>query len=159
MRRQTKTTAAAPTTASDPVAQIGRDLATNWRQYWRIDEDGASGEAHSPEKTRQKRLEKHVADRRGALEAMAAEIQANSLEGAMVQIMLAHSAADTMEADRSDETAAVNMRAISKLLYSALAAIEQATGVPREEMASDAYMRRDIDPHALVAGGEAEGTA
>ena len=48
---------------------------------------------------------------------------------------------------------------VSKLLYSALAAIEQVAGVPREEVAGKAYMRRNLDPHALVAGGEAEGTA
>ncbi len=82
-----------------------------------------------------------------------------SLEGAMVQIMLAHAAADVMEADRDDGIAAVQMRTISKLLYSALTVIEQVASVPREEVAGEAYMRRDLDPHALVAGGEAEGTA
>ncbi len=77
----------------------------------------------------------------------------------MVQIMLAHAAADLMEADSADETAVVQMRTISKLLYSALAVIETVAGVPREELGGEAYMRRDVDPHALVVGGEAEGTA
>ncbi len=97
------------------------------------------------------RLEFRLSDRWGTLEAMAAEIPASTLEGAMVQIMLAHAAADLMAADSSDETAVVQMRTISKLLYSALAAIEQAAGVPREELGGEAYMRRDLDPHALLA--------
>ncbi len=81
-----------------------------------------------------------------------------SLEGAMVQIMLAHAAADLMDADSSDETAAVQMRTVSKLLYSALAVLERVSAVPREELGGKAYMRRDLDPHALVAE-EAEGKA
>ncbi len=51
------------------------------------------------------------------------------------------------------------MRVISRLLYSVLAVIERVAGVPREELGGEAYMRRDVDPHALLAGGEAEGTA
>ncbi len=49
------------------------------------------------------------------------------------------------------------MRVISRLLYSVLAVIERVAGVPREELGGEAYMRRDVDPHALVA--EAESTA
>ena len=142
----------------DPVAQIGRDLATIWRQVWRNDDERVSAEAHSPESTRLERLEFHLADRREALEAMAAEIQAGSLEGAMVQIMLAHAEADMMAAS-TEESSEAQMRTISKLLHSALVAIEQAAGVPREELGGEAYLRRDLDPHALVAGDETEGTA
>ncbi len=89
---------------------------------------------------------------------MAAEIPASTLKGAMVQIMLAHSAADVMPGN-TDESNEVQMRTISKLLYSALAVIEQVAGVPREEVGGEAYMRSDLDPHALVAGAEAEDTA
>ena len=89
-RRPTVTTPAAASSASDPVAQIGRDLAQIWRQVWRNDDDQKSSEAHSSERNRQVRLDFSLADRREALETMAAEIQAGSLEGAMVQIMLAH---------------------------------------------------------------------
>ncbi len=92
-----------------------------------------------------------------SVEAMAAEIPASSLEGAMVQIMLAHAVADIMAS--TDETTVADMRTVSKLLYSALATIEQAAGVPREEVAGEAYMRRDLDPHALVAEGEANRAA
>jgi uncharacterized protein (DUF1778 family) len=149
MRRQTQTTAAKTASASDPVAQIGRDLAANWHQTWRNDEEGTVAEAHSPEATRQDRLEMYLSDQRYALEAMAAQIQAGSLEGAMVQIMLAHAEADVMAAS-TEESSEASMRTISKLLYSALAAIEQATGVPREEVAGEAYLTRELDPHALV---------
>ena len=88
---------------------------------------------------------------------MAAEIQAGSLEGAMVQIMLAHAEADVMAAS-TEESNEAQMRTISKLLYSVLAAIEQVADVPREELGGKAYLTRDLDPHALLAGGEAEGT-
>jgi hypothetical protein len=151
------TTAAAASSESDPVAQIGRDLAQIWRQVWRNDDDQKSSEAHSPERNRQIRLEFGLADRREALEAMAVEIQASSLEGAMVQIMLAHAEADLMAAN-TDESTEAQMRTVSKLLYSALAAIEQVADVPREELGGKAYLTRDLDPHALVAGGGAEGT-
>ena len=82
---------------------------------------------------------------------MAAEIQASSLEGAMLQIMLAHAEADLMAA-RTEESSEAEMRTIGKLLYSALAAIEQAVGVPREELGGKAYLIRDLDPHAWWLG-------
>ena len=50
------------------------------------------------------------------------------------------------------------MRTISKLLYSALTVLERVAGVSREEL-GETYMCRDLDPHALVAGDETEGTA
>ena len=142
---------------SDPVAQIGRDLAQIWRQVWRNEDERVSAEAHSPESTRLERQEGHLSDRREALEAMAAEIPASSLEGVMCQIMLAHAEADVMAASTEESTEA-EMRTISKLLYSALAAVEQAVGVPREALGGEAYLTRDLDPHALVAEDEAEGT-
>ena len=76
----------------------------------------------------------------------------------MVQIMLAHAEANMMAVgtEKSNEQ---HMRTISKLLYCALAVIEQLAGVPREELSGGGYMRRDLDPHALVAGGEAESPA
>ncbi len=89
---------------------------------------------------------------------MAAELQAGSLEGAMVQIMLAHVEADLMAAS-TEESNEAELRTIAKLLYSALAAIEQVVGVPREELGGKAYLTRDLDPHALLAGAEAEDTA
>lgn len=144
--------------ASDPVAQIGRDLASIWHQIWRNDEEQPSADTPCAQRTRLGRLEYHLADRREALEAMAAEIQAGSLEGAMVQIMLAHAEADLMAAS-TEESSEQQMRTISKLLYSALAALERQAGVPREEVAGEAYMRRDLDPHVLVASIETEGTA
>ena len=101
-------------------------------------------------------LEQPTSIRSETATVAAAEIQATSLEGAMVQIMLAHAEADMM-ASSTEESNAAQMRTISKLLYSALVIIEQAAGVPREELGGEAYMRRDLDPHALVAetGGEA----
>ena len=144
MRRKTVTLAATATRASDPVAQIGRDLATSWRHSRRIDEERPSIEDHGT-RAHIERQEFHLADRRAALEAMGAEIQASSLEGAMVQIMLALEVADLMAGSAED------MRTISKLLYSVLAMIEQSAGVPREELGGEAYMPRDLDPYALVA--------
>jgi len=151
MRRQTRTTAAATSSASDPVAQIGRDLASNWRQTWRIDEEPQPADA--VQWHRLNRLEMHLSDRRYALEAMAAEIQASSLEGAMVQLMLAHSQADLIAAD-GKESMDAEMRTVSKLLHSALAVLERVSNVPREELGGEAYMRCDLDPHALVAEAE-----
>ena len=148
MRRNKQTTSAAPTTASDPVAKIGRDLATNWHQTWRTDEEPQPADA--VQRHRLDRLEMHLSDRRYALEAMAAEIQADSLEGAMVQIMLAHAEADVMAASTKESNDA-SMRTISKLLHSALTAMERAAGVSREDVGGTAYMRRELDPHALVA--------
>ncbi len=148
--------AAAASSASDPVAQIGRDLATVWRQVWQNDEERLPADAPVAQRSHSARLDKRLADRCEALETMAAEIPASTLKGAMVQIMLAHAAADLMAADAAEETSVVQMRTISKLLYSALAVIERVADVPREELGGEAYMRRDLDPHALVAetGGE-----
>ena len=150
MRRQTQTTAAKTASASDPVAQIGRDLAAVWRLVEWNDENRLPADAPAEQKNRFSRLDFYLSDRGEALEAMAAEIQAGSLEGAMIQIMLAHAEADLMAAS-TEESNEAQMRTISKLLYSALAAIEQVAGVPREEVGGDHYMCRDLDPHVLVA--------
>ena len=141
----------ASTSASDSVAQIGRDLASNWRKIWRNDEKAALPEPNVTKRIHLQRLGIDLTERANALEAMAAELQASTLEGAMVQIMLAHAAADLM-AHCTEETTEQDMRRISKLLYSALAALEQATGTAREELGGEAYMVRDLEPHALVAG-------
>ncbi len=133
-------------------------MATIWRQVWRNDDEKVSVEAHSAESARLEHLEYHLADRREALEAMAAEVQASSLEGAMVQIMLAHAEADVMAAS-TEESNEAQMRTISKLLYSTLAALERAAGVPREKLGGEAYLTRELDPHALVAGDETKSTA
>ncbi len=89
---------------------------------------------------------------------MAAEVQASSLEGAMVQIMLAHAEADVMAAS-TEESNEAQMRTISKLLYSVLTALERLAGVPREELGGEAYLTRELDPHKLVADVEHLATA
>ncbi len=76
----------------------------------------------------------------------------------MVQIMLAHAEADVMAAS-TEESNEAQMRTISKLLYSALAVLERAAAVPREELGGEAYLTRALDPDVLVAGDETEGTA
>ncbi len=146
MRRKTVTLAATATGVSDPVAQIGRDLANSWRRSRRIDEERPSPSIEDHDtRAHIERQESHLADRRTALEAMGAEIQASSLEGAMVQIMLALEVADLMAGSGED------MQTISKLLYSVLAMIEQAAGVPREELGGEAYMPHRLDPQAMIA--------
>ena len=134
----------------DPVAQIGRDLAAVWRLVEWQDENRPPADAPAEQRHRFERLDSHLTDRWVALEPMAAELQASSLEGAMIQIMLAHAEADVMAAstEESDES---QMRTISKLLYSVLAAIEQAAGVRREELGGEHYMCRELNPHVLVA--------
>ena len=150
MSRQTRTKGTMAASASDPVARIGRDLAATWRLVERNDEIRLPAEAPAEQKGRLAHLEMHLSDRWAALEAMAAEIQASSLEGAMIQIMLAHAEADIMSAS-TEESAEASMRIISKLLHSALAAVEQVAGVRREEVGGEHYMCRELDPHALVA--------
>ena len=150
MRRQTRTKGAMAASVSDPVAQIGRDLAAVWRLVKRNDENRPSADAPPEQRNHFEHLDSYLGDRWAALEAMAAEIQAGSLEGAMIQIMLAHAEADVMSAS-TEESNDDQMRTISKLLHSALAAIEQAAGVRREELGGEHYMCRDLDPHALVA--------
>ena len=142
----------------DPVAQIGRDLAATWRLLEWNDEHRLPADAPAEQRSCRDHLDPHLTDRIAALEAMAAEIQASSLEGAMVQIMLVHAEADLMAAS-TEESSDAQLRTISKLLYSALAVLERVAGVSREDVASKVYMGRDLDPHALVASAEAEGTA
>ncbi len=150
MRRQTGTTAAVAPGASDPVARIGRDLAAVWRKVEWNDENRPPADAPAEQRNRFEHLDSYLSDRWAALETMAAEIQAGSLEGAMIQIMLAHAEADLMAAS-TEESNDGQMRTISKLLHSVLAAIEQAAGVRREELGGEHYMCHELDPHALVA--------
>ena len=126
----------------DPVAQIGRDIARVWQQIREFD-DGPSLPEHE-----YWRQEYGFGDRLDALEAMAVELPAQSLAGAMVAIILAHNEAEYLP-ELDGGPAAAKFRTVSKLLYSALAVLEEATGSQREELAGDAYMRRDLDPHAI----------
>ncbi len=73
MRRQTQTTAAPAPLASDPVAQIGRDLAAAWRLVERNDENPLPADAPAEQKNHFSRLDFYLTDRWVALEAMAAE--------------------------------------------------------------------------------------
>ncbi len=75
-----------------------------------------------------------------------------------VPVMTRLSAGSVMAAS-TEESNEAQMRTISKLLYSALAAIEQAAGVRREELGGEHYMGRALDPHALVAGAMKERAA
>ena len=125
-------------------------MAAVWRLIEWNDENRLPSDAPAVEKNRFERLDSCLSDRWSALEAMAAEIQAGSLEGAMIQIMLAHAEADVMAAS-TEESNDAQMRTIGKLLYSVLAVIEQAAGVRREELGGEHYMCRELDPHVLVA--------
>lgn len=129
----------------DRVAQIGRDIAQVWKQIWKHD--------YGPTRSDRDwwRQEFILSDRLGALEAMAAEIRASTLEDAMVQIMLAHAAADCMPGDE-ERSATTTMRTVSRLLYNALATLEELSGTKREDLGGEAYMRRDLDPHEIVLG-------
>ena len=94
------------------------------------------------------RIENSLDLRLYALEAIAAEQPAHSLVGAMVAIVLAHREAGCLTEE--DDPVAAKFGTVSKLLYGALVAIEEATGIQREEIGGGAYMRRSLDPNRLI---------
>ena len=50
-----------------------------------------------------------------------------------------------------EQTTTALAKDIHKLLNSALAFLEQKTGVPREELGGETYMARSFAPHAIIA--------
>ena len=141
--------------ASDPVAQIGRDLASIWRRHDRNEEEQLQIKKPCLERTRLEQQAALLSDRADALQNMAPEILATSLEGAMVQIILADGAANLMGGANLgltvEQTTTALVKDIHKLLNSALAVLEQKTGVPREELGGETYMARSFDPHVVIA--------
>ena len=136
------------TTTPDPLIQIGRDLAAAWDRLGEVvrqeydDEDGCAGR-------RLGRMLGDLNEKIYALQDMACEIQASSVQGAMVQLMLAHSFADIISTS-TDAQAARDMRRVSKLLYSALNFLEGECDTPRKEFGGEHYMFSDLDPHRCM---------
>ena len=146
----------------DPVAVIGREIA----QLKRARE--ANDDAALADPRRACRFEadnNEIDDRVDALEECISTRRATSLEGVMMQLMVAGSALDIFRAEfdaacRNGECnpflAGRVERQITRFLYSALSVVEQAAGVSREEFAGDCYMPRSCDPLSVI---EAASTA
>lgn len=90
----------------------------------------------------------HIDDRRNTLENLVAGTRARTLVGAMLQIKLAYIDADTLRGMSGQDDvgeASRYYRRVSQCLYSAIAAIEGATGVDRDTYGM-LWMNRSGDP-------------
>lgn len=98
-----------------------------------------------------------IRDSQDAVERMVIEASVQSLEGAMVQVMVAGSIAGMSAASDYVEEGGhkANMEQIAKALCSVLAAIENACGADRDDFGGEYYMPHDLDPHAVAASAAA----
>jgi hypothetical protein len=120
--------------AQCPVAELARRQVRNISDYQRLEVE--RGYDHQ---WMRKAFEKIPAAEEEAL-----TVQATSLEGAMFQIMLAFANVDCLESlvtgigsnsDAEAQQSAGRLHAqIARYLYSAVAAIEAVSAVPREEL-------------------------
>jgi hypothetical protein len=129
-----------------PVAKMARQQGRNVTTYMRLEIERGGGHPW---------VQKAYADIEGIEEAASAK-PARSLEGAMLQIMLAFADVDCLTShvtgigsgcDAEARACAERLDArISRYLHSALAAIEAVSGVPREYLGGEYYMSRELCP-------------
>ncbi len=154
MTARSAKTARAPREAPDHVAEWGRTLVQAWnalnandRQQFKCDREG-------PERRRLQREERALSARKEAIQGMVAFTQATSLEGALVQVALAHGLADSVGAcgDAECDTCKSDLKHISAALHSAANIIERVGGIDRREFGVETYMSSKIELPASPAG-------
>jgi hypothetical protein len=123
---------------TDPLVEIGRLLGVINKAYLRHDEENNEKACDALE------------DLRDALERMARAERAASLEGAMVQVILASGEANSIEAGCDDAVIVEYAHRIQRLLYSIVAILAEKTGVDPEVFARDYYMPADFDPYKIA---------
>ena len=136
----------------DMVAQAGRDLRQLWAVMNDIDRRQFGLETDSPEYVRLERESHVVWRRKEAIEITLATTEATTLEGAMVQIMLADTLMDILCSSTGCDLEEFRERSAG-LLSSAVRVIEAVTGSDRDEYGGETYMSRKLDPHEARRAG------
>ncbi len=134
--------AVAPPQAPDAVAQSGRQLVRAWAALDANDRQQFKCEREGPERRHLEREAQVLEARKEALQGMAAFTQATSLEGALVQVALAHGLADSVGACGAADcdTCKSDLRHISAALHSAASVLERVGGIDRSEFGVETYM-------------------
>src|SRR5438067_674762 len=129
--------------AALPVAGMGREAVRLDRVHGALEERAFA----SPEPARGRLLAEaeRVMDRLYDVEDAASARRAARLAGAMVQVGLAMGDADTLESHVPGGAGELIGR-IRANLYSVLAVLERAGGVPRAAVVGDRYMPARLDP-------------
>jgi hypothetical protein len=138
--------------ATCPVAELGRQAAVLFDAYTATEKTELTLK-EGPERSRLERLGEHIEDHRLALEACAAGMQAQSVQGALYQVLLAYAEAYSlrdMAALKEADDAEKAIRRVSGLLYSAVRVLEQVSGIPADELGMEHYMHRRYDPHPAL---------
>lgn len=136
---------------SDPVAEIGRRIVAI-----RAAIDSNEKASHDAGFTEQQRLEDEylaLSDTCAALEVRASHLQASSLVGAMLQLILVRDTVDEVLGflvgeDRS--AASEFRRRVDRLSYSILDVLAASSGVDPAEVGGDWYMAPRFNPHLWV---------
>lgn len=137
-----------PPQASDAVAAWGRALARNWEALIAADEKMVGHkDKPSPEHWRLERAFELLGERKEAFHGMIALSQATSLEGVLVQVILAHGMADAVGAcgDAQCDQCKDDLKRISAALHSAINVIEKAAACDRAEFHGEAYLGPRVD--------------
>lgn len=134
-----------------PMADLARQATALWDALARAD-TGRRTAASASEEMRFEREERALYDALWGLEEQASHAQAQSIEGAMFAILLVRAEFGMLEAcERDDFETPERHRRVVRLLYSALRALEAASGTPAEEVGAVHYMSRELDPFAMTA--------
>lgn len=132
-----------------PVEALGREIARVNRAFNLIDESSIRGERS--ERFKNTALLNELDDRHAALEESVTHARAASLAGALLQLAIVKTDADSVftmvEEDSAwHRKAAECSRRIERCIYSIYAVLEAGSQVPPSEIAVDYYLDPNFDP-------------
>lgn len=151
-------------TLTDPIAEAGREIA-RLRDLHDENERVIFGNRESPESDFKERENTAINDRITALEQFIASGRATTLEGALVQVMVAHAEADAMasngaaacegsiskqDLEEIHRQISQQGRYINRILYSVASVLEKAAHADRKEYAGEYYLDIRLDPLAVL---------
>ncbi len=134
------------------IAGLGREMKRLWAEHDEIDTKKieALKEQRQEDAARLGREFEASEHRINANEEAICQGRAETLEDAMVQVMVAYALAkycdDTIRLSGADESE--EMRKIALLTYSVVGFLEEASGTDRDEFGAESGMSRKYDPRA-----------
>ena len=159
----------ASVTVLDPIGEAGREIA-RLRKMFEANEEANVADKTGLAHDARERANTEINDRISVLEGVVTTGRAVTLEGVMVQLMVANAEVDSMatngqsviegsipnhDLDDAQRRIAECERRINRAIYSAVAVLEQAARANRSDYGGDFYLSGYLDPFtALDAASE-----
>ena len=138
----------------DPVAGYGLELVELWRRRDKLDAEDTGNK----ESGRISDIEWHLIDKTDVVEKLAGLKVATSLEGIIVQLLLARSRVEALATSQLDEYRRnETLREADRLLHFAVEGLELQSGTMREKLGGRTYMSHRLHQQMAMAGDVAGG--